>query len=146
MINQQKTYIPKAGDIKKKFYLIDAQDKVLGRIASKAASILRGKHKRIFTPHIDCGDHVIIVNADKVRVTGKKMRDKTYERYSGYPSGKKVLTLAQLLEKKPTEVMRLAVTKMISNGPLGYRICKNLKIYAGDKHPHDAQKPVALEI
>ncbi len=146
MFKQQKTYIPKPTDIETKTYLIDAKDKILGKIATKAASILRGKHKKIFTPHIDCGDQVIIINAEKIKVTGKKLQDKTYERFSGYPSGKRVLTLQELLQRKPTEVMRLAVTRMISNSPLGYRIVKKLKIYAGDKHPHAAQKPVVLEI
>lgn len=146
MFKQQKTYIPKITDIEIKTYLIDAKDKILGKIATKAASILRGKHKKTFTPHIDCGDQVIIINAEKIKVTGKKLQDKTYERFSGYPSGKRVLTLQELLKKKPTEVLTLAVTRMIANSPLGYKICKKLKVYAGDKHPHQAQKPIMLEI
>lgn len=146
MHKQQKTYMAKASDIETKFYVIDAKDRILGRVAAKAATILRGKHKRIFTPHVDCGDHVIIINADKIKVTGKKLQDKIYQRYTGYPAGKRVLTLEQMLKKKSTEVMRLAVTRMIANGPLGYKISEKLKVYAGDKHPHAAQKPVALEI
>lgn len=146
MHKQPKTHMAKASDIETKFYVIDAKDRILGRVAAKAATILRGKHKRIFTPHVDCGDHVIIINAEKIKVTGKKMQDKIYQRYTGYPAGKRVLTLEQLLKKKPTEVMRLAVTRMIANGPLGYKIAEKLKVYAGDKHPHAAQKPVVLEI
>ena len=142
----QKTYIPKPQDIKKRTYLIDAKDKILGRVAAKAASILRGKHKTIFTPHIDCGDQVIIINAREIKVTGNKLQDKIYERYSGYPSGRKKLRLEELLKKKPTEVLKLAVTRMISRGPLGYRIREKLKIYAGNEHPHQAQKPILLGI
>ena len=140
------TYFAKATDIKRNCYLIDANNKILGRIAAKAAHILRGKHKRIFTPHVDTGDVVIIINAEKIRVSGKKLTDKIYQRYSGYPGGQKLLALTDLLQKKPTEVLRLAITRMIQSGPLGNQIKGKLRIYAGDKHPHQAQKPIALEI
>ena len=142
----QKTFLVKKENIERRYYLIDAKDKVLGRIAAKVAAILRGKHKTIYTPYIDTGDHVIIINAEKIRVTGKKMQDKIYERYTGYPSGRKQLSLGQLLKKAPTEVLRLAVTRMIQSGPLGNRIRRKLKIYAGEKHPHQAQKPELLEM
>ncbi len=142
----QKTYLAKPHEVTRHFYLIDANNKILGRVASKAAAILRGKHKAIFTPHIDCGDTVIIINADKIRVTAKKLTDKLYQRYTGYPSGRKLTALGDLLAKKPTQVMRLAVTRMLPRGPLGFKIRKKLKIYTGDKHPHQAQKPVTLAI
>ena len=141
----QRTYMAKKGDVKQQYYLIDAKDKILGRIADKAASILRGKHKATFTPHVDMGDYVIVVNAEKVRVTGNKLEDKLYQRYSGYPSGLKVVPLRDMLKKSPTTVIRLAVERMIPTGPLGYHIRGKLKVYAGEAHPHKAQKPINLE-
>ncbi len=142
----QKTYMAKKAEITPNCYLLDANNKILGRIATKAAAILRGKHKRIFTPHVDCGDTVIIINAEKVRVTGKKLTDKEYQKYSGYPGGRKVISLEQLLAKRPTEVLKLAITRMIPKGPLGNHVKGKLKIYAGDKHPHQAQKPIPLAL
>lgn len=142
----KSTYYARKEDIKQSCYVIDAKDKILGHVAAKAASILRGKHKAIYTPHVDCGDMVVIINADKFRVTGKKMTDKLYERYTGYPSGKRIVALQDMLAKRPTEAMRLAVTRMIPTGPLGYKIKNKLKVYAGDTHPHVAQKPIVLEI
>jgi large subunit ribosomal protein L13 len=142
----QKTFLPKAKDIKTNYYLIDAQDKVLGRLATKVATLLRGKHKPIYTPHLDTGDFVIIINADKIRVTADKLVSKVYQRYSGYPAGKREIRLGDLLSKRPTEVLRLAITRMIPKGRLGYKVRKKLRIYAGDKHPHQAQKPVVLEL
>ena len=144
MIN--KTYIAKPEDIKRACYVIDAKDKILGHIATKAATILRGKHKRIYTPHMDTGDSVVIINADKFRVTGKKMTDKVYLRYTGYPSGQRRVALQDMLQHRPTQAMKLAVTRMIPGGPLGYKIRKRLKVYAGDQHPHLAQKPIVLEV
>ena len=141
-----KTYVIKQEDIKRTCYVLDAKDKVLGRIAAKAATLLRGKHKRTYTPHADMGDVVIIINADKFRVTGKKMTDKIYLRYTGYPSGQRRVALQDMLQKRPTEAMKLAVTRMIPKGPLGYAIRKRLKVYAGDKHPHAAQQPVTFEV
>ncbi len=136
----------KPEDVKRACYVIDAKDKILGHIATKAATILRGKHKTMYTPHIDTGDMVVIINADKFRVTGKKMTDKMYRRVTGYPSGKRVVALQDMLAKRPTEAMKLAVTRMIPTGPLGYKIRTRLRVYSGDQHPHIAQKPILLEV
>ena len=142
----KKTYFAKSTEVKRNCYLIDANNKILGRIAAKVAAVLRGKHKRIYTPHVDTGDLVIIINAEKFRVSGKKLTDKVYQRYSGYPGGQKLITLEQLMQKQPTQALRLAINRMIPSGPLGNHIKTKLKIYAGDKHPHEAQKPIMLEI
>ena len=142
----KRTYIPKPNEIERKFYLIDASNQILGRLAAKAAAILRGKHKVIYTPHLDTGDTVIIINAEKIRVTGPKMRDKVYHRFTGYPSGQRSVTLEQMLQKAPTKVLRLAINRMIPKGPLGYQIRGRLRIYVGDKHPHQAQKPIPLSL
>ena len=141
-----KTFLPKAKDIDQKFYLVDANNKILGRLAAKVAAILRGKTKTIYTPHMDTGDSVIIINAEKIRVTGKKLHDKIYQRYSGYPDGQKLVPLAMMLQKSPTQVLRLAINRMIPRGSLGNKIRTRVKIYAGDKHPHQAQKPIPLDI
>jgi len=143
---QQKTYMAKTENVERKCYLIDANNKILGKVATKAASILRGKHKPIFTPHIDTGDMVVIINADKIKVTGKKLEQKEYQRYSGYPSGQKRVKLETLLKKAPTKVLELAINGMIPSGPLGNHVKTKLKIYAGGEHPHKAQKPLILEI
>lgn len=142
----KNTYFAKAEEVQRNCYLIDANNKILGRVATKAAAILRGKHKRIFTPHVDTGDVVIIINAEKIRVTGKKLTDKIYQRYTGYPGGQKLLALQDLLKKKPEQVLELAINRMIPKGPLGNRVKGKLRIYAGDKHPHQAQKPILLEV
>ncbi len=141
-----KTYIPKVNEIERKCFVIDANGKILGRVATKAATLLRGKHKTIFTPHLDTGDHVIIINAEKVQVTGNKMQQKEYQRYSGYPSGQKRVKLEVMLQKAPTQVIRLAVNRMIPKGRLGNKLRERLRVYAGDKHPHQAQKPELIEI
>ena len=141
-----KTYVAKKGDIKREWFIIDAKDKILGRVATKVAVILRGKHKPIFSPHLDTGDGVVIINAAKIRVTGRKMSQKVYRRYSGYPGGLREVTLETLLAKKPATVMRLAIRRMLPGGPLGRQLLKKLKIYAGDLHQQTAQNPVALEI
>ncbi len=141
-----KTYLPKVSEIEHKVFLIDAEGKVLGRIAAKAATILRGKHKRTYTPFLDTGDTVVIINAEKVRVTGKKLTDKVYQRYTGYPSGQRQVVLGDMLENRPTKVLELAVSRMLPSGPLAYKQSTRLKVYAGDKHPHAAQKPVTIEI
>ena len=141
-----KTFLPKVDQIERKFYLIDASDKILGRIAAKAATLLRGKHKPTFSPHLDMGDTVIIINAEKIRVTGKKMTDKVYLRYSGYPSGQRGLSLKEMLEKSPTKVLRLAINRMIPKGRLGNTARSRLRIYAGDKHPHVTPTPIPLEL
>jgi len=141
-----KTYLPKLNEAQAKCYVIDATDKVLGRVAAKAAHFLRGKHKVTFAPHLDTGDLVVIINAEKIKVTGKKLTDKIYQRYSGYPSGQKRVSLENMLQKAPAEVLRLAVNRMISKGPLGNTIRGRLRVYAGDKHPHQAQNPIAVTI
>ncbi len=141
-----KTYLPKVDQMVPKCVLIDAKDKVLGRVAAKAATILRGKHKRTYTPFLDTGDTVIIINADKVRVTGKKLTDKVYTRYTGYPSGQRAVTLGDMLSKSPAKVLELAVTRMLPSGPLAYKQASKLKVYAGETHPHAAQKPEVLVI
>ena len=140
-----KTYVAKKGDIKREWFVVDAKDKILGRVAAKVAVILRGKHKPIFSPHLDTGDGVVIINAAKIRVTGRKMSQKVYRRYSGYPGGLREVTLETLLAKKPATVMRLAVRRMLPGGPLGRQLLKKLKIYADDKHQQIAQNPVVLE-
>jgi large subunit ribosomal protein L13 len=142
----QKTYLAKKEDIKRIWYLVDAKDKILGRLAAKVAVILRGKHKAIFTPNIDTGDGVIVINASKIRVTGRKLRDKVYRRYSGYPGGLKEIPLEVLLEKKPEVVIRLAVRRMLPGGPLGRDMLKKLKVYPAQKHSQQSQKPVVLEV
>lgn len=141
-----KTYLPNVATMEHKSYIIDATDKVLGRVAATAASVIRGKHKRTYTPFLDTGDTVIIINAEKIRVTGKKLTDKVYLRYTGYPSGQRAVTLENMLAKSPAKVLELAVTRMLPSGPLAYKQATKLKVYAGDKHPHAAQKPVVLEI
>ena len=142
----QRTYMAKEKDVQCKCYLIDAKDKILGRVAAKAAAIIRGKHKPTFTPHVNCGDMVVIINADKIKVTGKKLTDKFYARYSGYIDGLHEVPLGEMLKNKPETLMTLAVNRMISRNPLGWQIRSKLKVYAGDKHPHQAQKPILLEI
>jgi large subunit ribosomal protein L13 len=141
-----KTYLPKVNEIEHKCYVIDAKDKILGKVAAKAASILRGKHKRIYTPFLDTGDTVIIINADKVRVTGKKLTGKVYSRYTGYPSGFREMTLGNMLAKRPAKVLELAVSRMFPSGPLAYKQSAKLKVYAGQVHPHAAQKPIVLDV
>ena len=141
-----KTYVAKKEDIKRQWYLVDAKDKILGRLASKIATILRGKHKAIFTPYIDTGDGVIVINASRIRVTGRKLKQKVYRRYSGYQGGLREVTLENMLAKKPQTVIELAVKRMLPGGPLGRDTLKKLKVYADDKHPHQAQNPIALQI
>ena len=141
-----KTFLPSVESLETKCYLIDATDKVLGRIATKAATILRGKHKRTFTPFLDCGDNVVIINASKVRVTGKKLTDKIQDRYTGYPSGYREVVLGDMLAKSPETVIEIAVSRMIPKGALGYKQSGKLRVYKDDKHPHAAQKPIVLEV
>lgn len=142
----QKTYLAKKTDIKRAFYIIDASNQVLGRLAVQVARILRGKHKVQYTPNIDCGDSVIVINAAKIRVTGRKLTQKLYRRYSGYPGGARVVYLEDMLRKRPTEVIRLAVSRMLPGGPLGRDLVKKLRVYAEDKHPHMSLKPIVLEV
>ena len=141
-----KTFIPKTADIERKWYVVDAEGKTLGRMASAVAAILRGKNKPTYTPHVDCGDYVIVINAEKVAVTGKKRQEKIYKRHTGYPGGLRELTFEQLMEKHPEEVVRHAVKGMMPNGKLGRKMFKKLKVYAGPEHDHAAQKPEVLDI
>ena len=141
-----KTYVAKEQDVEKKWYLVDASDKVVGRMATQIAMRLRGKHKPIFTPHADTGDFVVVVNADKVVFSGKKWDEKKYYRHTGYMGGLKEITAKKLLEKKPEEILRLAVKRMLPKNSLGRRQLKKLKIYAGPEHKHEAQQPEKWEI
>jgi large subunit ribosomal protein L13 len=141
-----KTFVAKEQEVEKKWFVVDAEDKILGRLASQIAVRLRGKHKPIFTPHADTGDFVVVVNADKVTMTGRKWEQKNYYRHSGYVGGLKVTSARKMLEKKPEELVRLAVRRMLPKNSLGRRQLKKLKIYAGPEHPHEAQKPEKLEI
>ena len=127
--------------VKKEWILIDANDQILGRLASKVAFILRGKHKPDFTPHVDCGDNVIIINAEKIKLTGKKMTDKQYFRHTGYPGGQVIETPEQILAKKPIAVVEKAVRGMLPKNRLGADMFRNMNVYAGPEHPHEAQKP-----
>jgi large subunit ribosomal protein L13 len=141
-----KSYIAKPAEVQRKWYVVDAAGKTLGRLASEIASILRRKNKPTFTPHVDSGDNVIVVNAEKVAVTGKKLKEKIYVTYSGFPGGKKEITLAEMLAKKPEEVVKHAVKGMLPKGKLGRQMFKKLHVYAGPEHKHEAQKPETLEI
>jgi large subunit ribosomal protein L13 len=142
----QKTYLPKENEIVRKWFLVDANGQILGRLASRIAMILRGKHKAIFTPHIDTGDGVIVINAAKIKVTGKKLKDKIYQRYSGYPGGQREVTLENMLAKKPEMVIKLAVTRMLAKGALSEKVIGKLKVYAGESHPHSGLKPEKIEL
>jgi len=141
-----KTISATAEGVTKEWYVIDATNEVLGRLASQIAKILRGKNKPCFTPHADCGDYVIVINADKVKLTGKKMTDKVYVRHTGYPGGQRFATPADYLAKKPTFVIEKAVKGMLPKTRLGEHIIKNLKVYAGEEHPHAAQNPKAIKL
>ena len=138
------TYATKPSDIERKWYVVDATDMTLGRLASEVAKVLRGKNKPIFTPHIDCGDNVIVINAEKIKVTGKKMDQKVYYHHSDYVGGLKEATLREKLEKKPEQVIELAVKGMLPKGPLGRQMFTKLHVYAGPEHKHEAQKPEVL--
>jgi large subunit ribosomal protein L13 len=141
-----KTYTVGAKDIERGWYLVNAEGKTLGRLASEIAKVLRGKHKPIYTPHLDCGDYVIVVNADKVRVTGRKLDQKMYYRHTGYPGGIKSISLRNQLQKHPERVLQAAVRGMLPKNPLGRKMLKKLKVYAGGSHPHQAQQPKVLEL
>jgi len=141
-----KTYQAKKEELGYKWYLVNAEGKVLGRMATELAKILKGKNKPTYTPHLDTGDFVIVVNAGKVTLTGKKMKDKIYYHHTGYPGGIKEMTAEKLLAKKPTEMIRMAVKGMLPKNSLGRQMLRKLKIYAGPNHPHEAQEPISLEI
>ena len=139
-----KTFMARPATIDRKWYVVDATDMTLGRLASEVAKVLRGKNKPIFTPHIDCGDNVIVINAEKIKVTGKKMDQKVYYHHSDYVGGLKEATLREKLEKKPEQVIELAVKGMLPKGPLGRQMFTKLHVYAGPEHKHEAQKPEVL--
>ena len=141
-----KTYMATPSTIERKWYVVDAADKTLGRLAAEVAKVLRGKHKPTFTPHMDTGDHVIIINADKVRLTGKKLVQKVYFRHSGYLRGDKYTKAGDMLAKNPLRMVELAVRGMVPHNRLGSQIIKKLHVYAGSEHPHAAQKPEVLTI
>jgi len=142
-----KTYSAKPADIERKWYVIDADGAVLGRLASIVAMRLRGKHKPGYTPHVDCGDHIVVVNAEKVQLTGNKRTDKVYYRHTGYPGGIKQRTAEQVLDGKfPERVIEKAVERMVPRGPLGRKVLGKLHIYAGGEHPHQAQQPETIDL
>jgi len=141
-----KTFSAKPAEVTHEWFVIDATDKVLGRVASEVALRLRGKHKPIYTPHVDTGDYIVVVNVDKLRVTGRKAENKIYYRHSGYPGGIYSTSFAKLHARHPDRVLKLAVKGMLPKGPLGYAMLKKMKIYAGVSHPHAAQQPKNLEI
>lgn len=135
----------KANEVERKWYVIDAEGKVLGRLASEIASVLRGKRKPIFTPHVDCGDFVIVINADKVVLTGDKLNQKIHAYHTGYPGGRKEVVYAEMMAKRPEKVIELAVKGMLPKSRLGRQMIKKLKVYAGAEHPHAAQSPEVYE-
>lgn len=140
------TYMANNESVERKWYVIDAEGQRLGRLASEVAALLRGKHKPIYTPHVDTGDYVIVINADKIELTGNKMKDKKYYRHSGYPGGLKERTAEEMLAKHPEQVIELAVKGMLPKGPLGRKMFKKLHVYSGPEHKHQAQKPEVYEL
>ena len=143
---KKSTVSAREQDVQKDWYIVDAQGQTLGRLATQIATLLRGKHKPLFTPHIDCGDYVVVVNAEKIHVTGQKMTQKKYYRHSGYPGGLKEVALRDQLQKFPTRVIESAVRGMLPKNRLGRRMFTKLKVYAGSTHPHEAQQPKVLEL
>lgn len=141
-----KTYMAKPETVTHKWYIVNAQGKTLGRLSTEIARRLRGKHKPEYTPHVDTGDYIIVINAEKVVVTGNKTQDKIYEHYTGYPGGTKTITFDKLLAKFPARIIEKAVKGMLPKNPLGYAMIKKLKVYAGEEHPHEAQQPEPIEI
>lgn len=139
------TYMANPNTIERKWYVVDAEGKTLGRLAAEVAKVLRGKNKPTFTPHVDTGDHVIVINAEKVRFTGKKLEQKTYFRHSGYPGGSTFVTLGNMLAKHPERIVEMAVRGMLPKNKLGAQIYRKLNVYAGPEHPHAAQKPEVLK-
>ncbi len=145
-VNSFKTASAKPLEVERQWYVIDAENQVVGRLASQVAAILRGKHKPSFTPHVDCGDFVIVVNADKARFTGKKETNKLYYRYSGYPGGLRTRTAKEMRQRRPIYIMEHAIKGMLPKGPLGRSMFKKLKVYASPTHPHEAQQPKVLSL
>ncbi|HEY8485892.1 MAG TPA: 50S ribosomal protein L13 [Limnochordales bacterium] len=145
-VNRNRTPLVRPGELPRRWYVVDASGQVLGRLASRIASVLRGKHRPEFTPHVDCGDFVVVVNAEKVRLTGRKLDQKVYRRHTLYPGGLKEETARQLLQRHPDRLIRHAVWGMLPHNRLGRRIIRKLKVYAGPNHPHEAQKPQPLPL
>lgn len=141
-----KTYVTKPAEVERKWYVVDAQGQTLGRLSSQIATLLRGKHKPIYEPSVDCGDYVIVINADKIEVTGRRLDQKFYYRHSQYPGGLKSISLREQLEKFPTRPIELAVKGMLPKNRLGRKMIKKLKVYAGPEHPHEAQQPEPYEL
>jgi len=141
-----KTVSANKSTVQKEWYIVDAKDEVLGRLASVVAMVLRGKHKPSFTPHVDCGDSVIVINAEQIKLTGNKMTEKQYVRHSGYPGGQRMQTPEDLLSKKPTAVVEKAVRGMLPKSRLGSELFRHLHVFAGEKHPHEAQQPKTLDL
>lgn len=141
-----KTYVTKAADVERKWYVIDAEGQNLGRLATKIATLLRGKHKTIYSPSVDCGDYVVVINAEKIAVTGRRLDQKMYYRHSGYPGGLREISLRDQLQKHPTRVIDAAVKGMLPKNALGRKMFKKLKSYAGAEHPHHAQQPIKMEL
>lgn len=139
-----RTYVAKPSNITRAWHLVDAEGKILGRLAARVAILLRGKHKPTFTPNVDTGDHVVVINAGKIRLTGDKFRTKVYHRHTGYPGGLKSVTADRLHAKKPTAMVTKAITGMLPKNPLGKKMAKKLRVYAGATHPHQAQRPESL--
>ncbi len=140
------TQVAKESDIQRQWYVVDLEGKVLGRVATEIARVLRGKHKTIYTPSVDTGDFVVVVNADKLKLTGNKLEAKEYFRHSGYPGGIKSMNAAEMLERKPEEIVKKAVKGMLPKNPLGRKMLRKLKVYAGAEHPHAAQQPQELSV
>jgi large subunit ribosomal protein L13 len=141
-----KTFTPRAGDIERQWFVVDAEGKTLGRLASRIAHILRGKHKPTYAPHMDLGDHIVVINAEKIRVTGRKAEKKVYYRHTGYPGGLRTTTYEEMLNKHPERILRIAVKGMLPNNILGRQMFKKLRVYAGPEHGHAAQQPEALSL
>lgn len=141
-----RTYFAKPSDVVRKWYVVDAEGKTLGRLASRIAILLRGKHKPTFTPHVDTGDHVIIINAEKITLTGGKLKTKTYIHHTGYPGGLKSITAEHLHARRPTELLTRAIKGMLPKNTLGKQMARKLKVYAGAEHPHQAQRPEAVSL
>jgi large subunit ribosomal protein L13 len=141
-----KTIFVKPKDVERKWWLVDAEDQVLGRLSSRIVNVLRGKHKAIYSPHMETGDYVIIVNAEKVKITGNKMENKVYHRHSRYPGGLKTVPLRKVMASKPTFALEHAIKGMLPKGKMGRKLFRNVKVYAGSSHPHEAQKPEKLEL
>jgi large subunit ribosomal protein L13 len=144
--NRKKTYMAKTGEVDRKWLLVDATDKPLGRLATRLATVLQGKHRPTYTPHIDTGDFVVVVNCDRIKITGKKREQKVYTKYTGHPGGLKEITLGELMRKNSAAALESAVRRMLPKGRLGRRMFKKLNAYRGEKHPHAAQKPRPVEL